>query len=195
MPALRFPEPPLSDGVVALRPWRDEDVAVKATWGRDPELVRWTGVPAGQNEATSRAHARHAEEARQAGRMIALAIVDARSGAVIGSCDIRRPDVSDPALGELGYLLVADARGRGLATRAVWLLVGWSLRELGMGRVQALVHPENPPSARVLERLGFTREGLLGGYRPGASGREDRVMYALRPGELRDFSGPSRPSH
>ena len=56
------------------------------------------------------------------------------------------------------------------------MLVGWAFRELGMRRVQALVHPDNPASAAVLERLGFQREGLLRSYRPPG---EDRIMFAV----------------
>src|SRR3954471_10449089 len=40
------------------------------------------------------------------------------------------------------------------------------------------------PSAAVLDRLGFRREGLLRRYRAGDDGREDRVVYAVVPGEL-----------
>lgn len=115
---------------------------------------------------------------------LALAIADAVTTLVLGSCDIRRPDPEDPALGEIGYLLSEDARGRGLATRAMFLLISWSFRELGMGRVQALVHPDNPRSAWVLDRLGFEREGLLRRYRAGDNGREDRILYSVLPGEL-----------
>ena len=71
---------------------------------------------------------------------------------------------------------MAEARGRGAATRGVGLLVGWAFRELGMRRIQALVHPDNAASAAVLERLGFEREGLLRSYRPGGDG--DRIMFA-----------------
>jgi len=158
-------EPALSDGVVALRPWGEDDVAVKVAWGQDRGIVRWTGVPADQTEETSRAHAVHTEEARRAGRMVALAIVQSSCDAVVGSCDIRLPDATDPAVGELGYLLAAKARGQGFAARAIWLLTDWGFRQLGMERIQALVHPENPTSARVLDRLGFQREGLLRRYR------------------------------
>ena len=185
MSGLPFPDPPLSDGVVALRPWRDEDAAVKASWGRDAAIVRWTGVPANQTEAAARAWAARMEDARKAGRVVNLAITDAASGAVLGSCDVRRPDHEDPALGEIGYLLSQTARGRGVATRALALLVAWSFRELGMERVQALVHPDNPRSAAVLVRLGFQREGLLRRYRAAEGGREDRIMYAVLAGELR----------
>lgn len=182
--ALPFPEPPLTDGVVKLRPWRPVDAAVKAAWGQDPVIVRWTGVPANYTEEGALAWGPVMEEARQAGRMLALAITDAITADVIGSCDIRRPDSDDPALGEIGYLLSESARGRGLATRAMGLLVAWSFRELGMGRVQALVHPDNPRSAGVLDRLGFKCEGLLRRYRAGDGGREDRILYSVLPGEL-----------
>jgi ribosomal-protein-alanine N-acetyltransferase len=182
--ALPFPEPPLTDGVVMLRPWRDEDAAVKAAWGQDAVIVRCTGVPANYTAEAARARAAQTEEARRAGRTLALAITDASSGVVLGSCDIRRPDAEDPTLGEVGYLLSEAARGRGVATRAMGLLLDWSFRELGMQRVQALVHPENPASAAVLDRLGFKREDLLRRYRGHDDGRGDRVLYAVSPGEL-----------
>ena len=189
MSALPFPEPPLTDGVVVLRPWRPEDAAVNASWGDDPVIVRWTGVPANYTEEAALAYAAWTEEAwteeaRTAGRSLTLAITDAATTAVLGSCDIRRPDPEDPALGEIGYLLSEDARGHGLATRAMGLLIAWSFRELGMGRVQALVHPDNPRSAGVLDRLGFKREGFLRRYRAGDNGREDRFLYSVLPGEL-----------
>ena len=179
-----FPEPSLTDDVVVLRPWRREDAAVKASWGDDPVIVRWTGVPADYTEEAALAYAALIEEARKAGRSLALAITDAVTNVVLGSCDMRRPDPEDPALGEIGYLLSENARGHGLATRATGLLVSWSFRELGMGRVQALVHPDNPRSAGVLDRLGFQREGLLRRYRAGDDGREDRFLYSVLPGEL-----------
>jgi ribosomal-protein-alanine N-acetyltransferase len=184
VPDFLFPEPPLSDGVVALRPWRDEDAGVKAAWREDAVIVRWTGVPANYTEAAALAWAAQMEEARKAGRVLALAITDAVSGAVLGSCDMRRPDPDDPALGEVGYLVSEPARGRGVATRAMGLLIAWSFRELGMERVQALIHPDNPRSAGVLHRLGFQREGLLRQYRADDDGREDRVLYSVLPGEL-----------
>jgi RimJ/RimL family protein N-acetyltransferase len=185
VPGFPFPDPPLSDGVVALRPWRDEDAGVKAAWGADAAIVRWTDVPANYTEAAAIARAADMEAARKAGRFLALAIVDAISGAVLGSCDIRRPDPEDPALAEVGYLLSETARGRGVATRAMRLLVAWSFRDdVGMERVQAFVHPDNPRSAAVLDRIGFQREGLLRRYRAVGNGREDRVLYSVLPEEL-----------
>jgi len=177
VPDLPFPQPPLADGVVALRPWREEDARVMVAWGRDPEIVRWTGVPAGYTEAAARSWIDRTEEERRRGRALSLAIVDASSSDVLGSCDIRRPDPDDPALGEVGYLLARSARARGVATRAVGLLVAWGIRELGMKRVEALVHPDNPRSAAVLGRLGFRCDGPLPHGPAGDGAPEDRFIY------------------
>jgi RimJ/RimL family protein N-acetyltransferase len=170
--------------VVALRPWRRDDAPVKAAWGRDSVIVRWTELPLSHTEEAALVWMARTEETRQAGHAVALAIVDAKLGVVLGSCDIRRPDPDDAALGEVGFLLAEEARGRGVATRAVGLLVDWSFRELGMERVQGLVHPDNPRSAGVLERLGFRHEGVLRDYRAGKAGREDRILFSVLPDEL-----------
>ncbi len=174
-----IPQPSLGDGVVLLRPLRGEDAATKATWGADADIVRWTGVPAGDTPAGALEYIAAAEESRRAGRSIALAVVDAQSASVVGSCDIRRPEPRDPELGEITILLSREARGRGLATRALALLVEWGVRDLEMQRIQAVVHPENARSIAMFERLGFQREGLLRRLRPRATGREDRILYAV----------------
>ena len=64
------------------------------------------------------------------------------------------------------------------------LLLPYAFETLGMARVQALAHPENRASVKVLERLGFHREGLLRDYRPGERGREDRVLLSVLRGEF-----------
>jgi len=174
-----IPRPNLGDGVVLLRPLRPEDAATKATWGADADIVRWTGVPAGDTREGALEYIAAAEESRRAGRSIALAIVDAQSARVVGSCDIRRPEPRDPELGEITVLLSREARGRGLATRAFALLIEWGVRDLEMKRIQAVVHPENARSIAMLERLGFEREGLLRRLRPRGTGREDRLLYAV----------------
>jgi [ribosomal protein S5]-alanine N-acetyltransferase len=177
--AAAIPRPELSDGVVALRPLRLQDADVKATWGQDADIVRWTGVPAGDTRASALAYVAAAEESRRAGRSIALAIVDARSAGLIGACDIRRPEPRDPQLAEITVLLSRAARGRGLASRALVLLIDWGVRDLEMQRIQAVVHPQNARSIALFERLGFQREGLLRGLRPRATGREDRILFAM----------------
>jgi RimJ/RimL family protein N-acetyltransferase len=172
---LPFPSRPLTDGVVALRAAREGDPDVFAAMGDDPEIARWITLPPGYDAQQARAFARETEQARLEGRKLFLVIVDAVTGDVLGDCEVNLAG-DDPRVGELGYALLAHARGRGHATRTVRLLAAYAAETLGMTRVQACVHPDNAPSRRVLERAGFTAEGLLRDHRgPG----EDRVMYAI----------------
>jgi RimJ/RimL family protein N-acetyltransferase len=60
--------------------------------------------------------------------------------------------------------MLARARGRGLASRAVAMLVRWALEHAGMVRIEALIEPDNAASQRVVERAGFRREGHLRAY-------------------------------
>lgn len=86
-----------------------------------------------------------------------------------------------PQVGEIGYLLWPQARGRGVITRAVCLLARWAFDALGIARLQILVDPDNHASLAVAERAGFTREGVSRSWRgPG----EDRIVYSLLPGKL-----------
>lgn len=58
---------------------------------------------------------------------------------------------------EIGYDLVAGARGHGYATEALRTLSGWALARDDVDTVIATIEPDNVPSQRVVERAGFTR--------------------------------------
>jgi RimJ/RimL family protein N-acetyltransferase len=62
---------------------------------------------------------------------------------------------------EVGYWLGRAARGRGLATRALRSITAYAFDSLGLLRVFATPFEFNTSSVRVLERAGYTREGLL----------------------------------
>lgn len=67
----------------------------------------------------------------------------------------------DLATGEIGYSIVRDFRGRGIATEGVRTLIDEAFTQGGLTRVNAYCLPENMPSRRLLERLGFSAEGTL----------------------------------
>ena len=62
---------------------------------------------------------------------------------------------------ELGYSLARSHHGRGLASEAVRLALAFAFGTLGLERIEADVDPRNLASCRLIERLGFQREGLL----------------------------------
>ncbi len=82
-------------------------------------------------------------------------------GAVVGTAGFKGPPDARGDV-ELGYGLVAPARGRGLATEAAAALVAWALGDARVARIAADAERDNAPSLRVLAKLGFTREGPEG---------------------------------
>jgi RimJ/RimL family protein N-acetyltransferase len=91
----------------------------------------------------------------------AYVIVRRSDGLAVGDAGFHGP----PADGEveLGYALVPAARGKGLAAEATGLLVQWARTQPAVRRIAARVDPSNEPSRRLLERLGFVRDGERGG--------------------------------
>jgi RimJ/RimL family protein N-acetyltransferase len=95
------------------------------------------------------------------GPFFAYVIVRRADGLAVGDAGFHGPPGADGEV-EVGYALVPRARGAGLATESVALLVGWALAQPGVGAVSARVEPGNPASVRVLERLGFVADGRRG---------------------------------
>lgn len=62
---------------------------------------------------------------------------------------------------EIGFALLPATRGRGVMVRAATALLEFAFETMRLRRVEADVDPDNEPSIRLLERLGFRREGLL----------------------------------
>ncbi len=86
--------------------------------------------------------------------------------------------------GHLGYWLDRAVAGRGIASLAVALVCDHAFGELGLHRVEADIRPENLPSQRLVERLGFQREGLLRRYLDIDGDWRDHISYALLAEDL-----------
>jgi RimJ/RimL family protein N-acetyltransferase len=177
MPEIPFPDPPLTDGVVALRPWTDADVRDISECCQDPEIPRWTHVPSPYDDNDARTFVAKSEQSRLAGEELSLAVTDAGGGELLGAIGIR-PAGSEGAVG-VGYWVAAPARRRGTAVRALRLVSEWAFTALGVERVQVVAHPLNEPSQRVALRAGFTREGLVPEYELRKGAWEDRVVFSL----------------
>jgi RimJ/RimL family protein N-acetyltransferase len=176
--SIPLPDPPLADDVVVLRPLRDEDVPALYEACQDPDIQRFTFVPAPYTEAHARAFVAGSAAERETGEGAALAIVDAGDEHhVLGTVGVVRPDW-DNAVAELGYWVAPWARGRGLAARAVGLLGPWAFRTLGMARLTLHIDAANAPSRRVAERAGFAYEGTLRSAILAKGRRWDLALYA-----------------
>jgi ribosomal-protein-alanine N-acetyltransferase len=81
--------------------------------------------------------------------------------------------------GHLGYWVDGAVAGRGLATLAVALVCDHAFTVAGLHRLQADIRPENLPSQRLVERLGFRQEGVLRRYLDIDGDWRDHLSYAL----------------
>jgi ADP-ribose pyrophosphatase YjhB (NUDIX family) len=81
-------------------------------------------------------------------------------------------------IGRLTWELNPGFTGRGLATRAVNLLVDYCFRGLRLARVEAYVDSDNDRAMRVATRSGLRREGVARGHGALERGRSDRVLFA-----------------
>jgi RimJ/RimL family protein N-acetyltransferase len=178
MPALPALQEALSDGVVNLREWRGDDRDGLVHMANDAAIQQWTRVPSPYTERDAEQWFALTLTTRAAGHQAAFAVTGADDGALLGSIDLR-VHPADPAVGELGYMVGAWARRRGVATRAVELLTAWAFETISLERLELLVDPRNGPSVRVAESAGYTHEGVLRAYRPSRNGgRLDLAMYA-----------------
>ena len=79
---------------------------------------------------------------------------------LIGACGFNDWSHSDRSL-DIGYWLMPEHWGRGLMQECLSAILRFALSSLGVHRIHADVEPENPASARLLERIGFVFEGTL----------------------------------
>lgn len=168
-------EPPtLTDGVVTLRAWRDDDVE-RAVAGHDEEIAYWFGFAHGTPTHDEQQRAVDAWRRDYAdGRRRVSFVLDV-GGDLAGTVEVR--DLGH-STGELSWAVYAGHRGRGYATRAVRLLVEYAFGELGLTRVQARVEPANVRSIRVARRSGLRNEGVIR-VAPGTGDRPETQEYVL----------------
>jgi RimJ/RimL family protein N-acetyltransferase len=173
----------MGDGVVALREFRRSDIPAMVPMLDDEPIVRWTRVPHPYGERDALDYIARGDAERERGEGMNLAILDAEETELLGSLSVRIASWPD-LRGQLGYLVGAHARGRGVAPRAIRITARWGFRTLGLERVEILVHPENKPSQRAAEKAGFTREGVLRSYTRVKAERFDMWSFSALPGEL-----------
>lgn len=85
-------------------------------------------------------------------------------------------------VGEIGVIMRREATGRGLASKALELVLAHGFGALGLHRIAADIDPDNTNSISLFLRAGFQREGLLRGNWKTHLGVRDSVIM----GKLRD---------
>jgi RimJ/RimL family protein N-acetyltransferase len=175
------PERPIREGEIVLRMRRDEDVPLIAEASHDPETRRRLNdeplTPDRQSESVSRT-----EEQWRTGTGAPFVIADAADDRPLGLLNLQFGD-DDEAAG-LAVSVFPEARGRGVASKALRLGATWGLRELRLQRVFAEAAADNQASIRAIEKAGFQREGVLRAHCKTHGRRHDCVMFSLLPQDI-----------
>ncbi len=171
----------LTAGDVVLRPPVRTDVPAIVEACQDPEIPRFTTVPSPYGEAEGRGFVELSEQDWSEGTGAPYLIVDAGSAELLGSMGLMRL-ADGTGTCSVGYWVAAGARGRGIATRALRLVVAAALRG-GARRIELKAMTDNVGSRRVAERVGFTLEGVLRSVLEHgcSSERIDLALYSMLP--------------
>jgi RimJ/RimL family protein N-acetyltransferase len=147
----------------------------------DPSVVRFTRIPepppadfvetwlaryvAGERDGTCAGFAALDEQGRFLGVGLAPAI-DAAAGEV-----------------ELGYVVVSEARGRGVGREILRQLTVWAFKEADAQRIVLIIDTENAASSRVAAEAGYSLEGVMRSIlvKPGV--RRDAELWSRLPGD------------
>jgi RimJ/RimL family protein N-acetyltransferase len=181
--------PLLAGKRVHLRAMRQDDVSALFALQSDPVGMRyWSYSPLTRIEQAQEMFERNDRSARAGESLpwaIALNPVDARhdGAAVIGTCLIGTCTLfaldATHRRALIGYALARAHWGQGYAQEALRLALPHAFGALALNRVEADIDPRNVASVRVVERVGFKREGLLRERWWVGDDVQDSVIYGL----------------
>lgn len=139
-----------------LRPIHAGDAAaIFEEYCQDTEVTRFLTWGPQSDIAETRAHIARCMASDSSCAYVLTGLDD---GGVMGALDMR--DIGHGRI-DCGYVLARRHWGRGLMTEALTTAADWALAQDSIWRIGAVCDTENKASARVMEKAGFTREGLL----------------------------------
>lgn len=150
---------PITTDRLLLRPMRSSDAEPLFARRNDPEVARyqnWT-LPFERARATELVDSVVAMDGPENDEWWMLTVADRDDSNILG--DMALHFSSEGRCAEIGYTLGSAHWGQGYAAEAATALVDWLFEAHPMTRVFGMLHPDNPASARVLERVGMTFEG------------------------------------
>lgn len=177
MPSLPVPEGLERDGV-ALRRLRARDAGpFAAAFRDDPQLGTLIGADEDPRESGVRRFIARQPGLRSRGEFLGMAVTDATRKPFLGHVMLHTLAWRHRR-GEIGYWLVPGARGRGIGTTAVGLLVEWAFDVLELDRIEIMTTPDNAPARALAAALGFREEGVLAQRNLERGRRVDIVLLA-----------------
>jgi ribosomal-protein-alanine N-acetyltransferase len=153
--------PTLRDGDITIRPVRlrdaralERELIENRSW-----LRKWEATnPVGPMSFDVRASIRHLQLNARAG--LGLPFVIEYRGELAGQLNVSSISYGSVSMATIGYWVSERFAGKGLTPTAVALATDHCFFTVGLHRMEICIRPENDPSLRVVEKLGFRYEGL-----------------------------------
>ena len=176
--AVLRPSYPLKTARMSLRPYEMDDLtALHDMFGREDICRYLPWEPMDLDQARAKIEQRVGQTHIEAdGDPLVVAAVEDASGRVVGEFMLRLAS-SSSRQGEIGWSLIPEVHGRGLATEALRAMTALAAQH-GVAVMVAVTSVDNLASQRVLERAGFTR--LLGTIQDDEDGPMLRWELLLR---------------
>lgn len=172
--------PTLQSGLITLRKPEERDIVPIYEGVKDPIIPKYTRIPANYPMANAEHYVRE-RSPKGFIHQTELQLVIEYEGEFVGAISFHSMALAD-ARTEIGYWLIAGARGRGIAPASTKLLTQFGFESIGFHRIEALINASNLASQTVIQNSGFQQEGVLRDKCCREDGsREDMVLFsALR---------------
>ncbi|HEY1561256.1 MAG TPA: GNAT family protein [Caulobacteraceae bacterium] len=164
------PDPDLSGGLristeaFELKPLCHDDADDLLAEFGDPGVVEWMDIEPLETLGQVTSIIDWAAGQRALGAGVRWTIRRRADGAFAGTCGFNRIALERGRRGEIAYDLTRAWQGRGVMGQVLPAVIAFGWARLRLHRLEALVTPGNARSCALLERHGFTREGVLAGY-------------------------------
>lgn len=143
-----------------LREIRPEDADAYFELCSDPKVMGTWGMPVHKDKIETLKLIEHLQQALREERMIRWAITPKGSDRLIGDVGFWR-FVRERSRAETGAKLSRDFWSGGLMTQALAAVVDFGFSKMELNTIEANVDPGNPGAVRLVEKVGFVKEGLL----------------------------------
>jgi len=145
--------------LLRLPVWEDS-ATIFQKYAQDPQITKYLIWRPHETVQVTREFIRCCMQCWQDGTAFPWVVVRQRDQELVGMLELR----IDAFRADLGYVIARDYWGHGYATEITKSVIAWALRQEQIYRVWATCDIENIASARVLEKSGMQREGILRRY-------------------------------
>ena len=152
------PFPNLESKRLVLRRMDKIDVKEIFAMRSDPEIMKYIPRPLAKNEEEALEHLALIDSGLEKNEAINWAITIKGSSKLVGIIGFYRTKHEDYR-SEIGYILLPEVNGKGIASEAVEIVVEFGFNEMNLHSIEAVIDPENIASEKVLQKNGFVKEG------------------------------------